>query len=503
MDKLKTILSALSAEDNKSLDQFLQRQRYKETRKDIALLDLLRQPEHFTAQQMLHHLYPDSKNQVAYHALRKRLMHQLTQFIMLRQMENDPSAAANVMGLLSLSRFLFANRADTLAWTYLKKAEKLAISHEQHDLLNTLYNLSLEHISRDYPGSVEDLLVKRERNKQLADEDERAAIANSLVTYRLNQMRINGRELDFDTIIQDVLARYQLSDVVSKRPRLFYNLMSIARSSVIAKKDFYSFEPFIIAQYEYMLQNQGFTQPNHRFQLQMLYMISHVMYRNKHFQESLEWLQKLEQEMERYKRVHYPLFVAKTTLLRAANYMFLDRSEEAVSLLETFWELPTTKLPDRYNALLNLGFYYFLRTQYQKAIRCNMELPNSDRELDRKMGREWTMKKIVSEIILQFQLGNHDLVEKRLASLEKHYADLLTRPAYGKGKTFLKVVRQMNTLARKDNSPQSYAIIRNQFPIQPVAQEDLQEMSFFAWLKSHLLGEDYYSVLLELVRRVD
>jgi tetratricopeptide (TPR) repeat protein len=503
MDKLKTIISTLSPDEQKAFGLFLQHQKVKKKRKDLELLKLLQEEQNFSPAAMLEALYPESKNQVAYHALRKRLMRQLTHFIMIKQMDDDPSAASSVMGLISLSRFLFAQSANDLAWTYLRKAEKLAVQHEQHDLLNTLYNLQIEYLNRDFPGDLGALLDKQARNKELADEDERANIANSLIAYRLEDFRKNGRELNFDLTIQEVLHHYQLSDVVSKRPRLFYNLMSIARSSVIAKKDFYAFEPFIISQYEHMLQHQGFNQPNHGYHLQMLYMIAHVLYRNKHFLRSLQWLDRLTLEMDRFKRSHYKVFFPRTQMLRAANYTFLNRSEEAVALLEDFLDHGDLKPGDEFNALLNLGFYYFLRKDYQKAIRCGLRLPNSDRELDRKMGREWTMKKIMSETILQFQLGNHDLVEKRILALEKHYCDLLERPAYVKGKTFLQVIKQMNKQAQQNRDVPAYEDIREQFPILPVEQEDLQEMSFFAWLKSQLLGQDYYEVLLEMVGRVD
>lgn len=59
-------------------------------------------------------------------------------------MEEDTTASAPIMGMLALAGYLFEVRLDKLAWSYLRKAEKLAQSSEQYDLLNTIYNQQIE-----------------------------------------------------------------------------------------------------------------------------------------------------------------------------------------------------------------------------------------------------------------------------------------------------------------------------------------------------------------------
>ncbi len=502
MDKLKTILSTLSSDEQRAFTRFLQRQKPKKNRKDEALLGLLLVDHEVD---IVKELYPAKPNPTAYHALRKRLMQQLRSFLMLQQIEDDPSAASTIMGHMSLARYLFNQRLDELAWSYLAKAEKLALSHEHHDLLHSVYQLQIEKLDRAFPGGIEELLEKMKHNRVRVDEDERANIACSLIAKQLQEVRQKGRHLDFDQTVQSVLEQYQLTEVVGKRPRLFFKLMKIARSAVLAKRDFNAFEPFIIAQYEHIEATYGFQQQYHAYRLELLYMIAHVLYRNKKFSASLLWLNKLIESAERYKKSHWSLFYPRVVMLKAANYTFLNESEKSVKLLKDFLENPliATRRQDQLNAYFNLGINHFLRQEYSLAFRCGLNMPGSEKSQEREMGREWVLKKYLSELILQMELGNEDLVLKQIKMIEKQYGDLLLTEEYSKGKIFLGVVEKMIHQPALFQQPEIYDQIRQQFPIKTAEKEDLQEMSFYAWLKARLLDQNYYEVLLELVGRVD
>lgn len=502
MDKLKTILSTLSVDEQRAFTRFLQRQKPKKNRKDEALLGLLLSDEE---SDILDKLYPEKPNPAAYHALRKRLMQQLRSFLMLQQIEDDPSTASTIMGHMSLARYLFNQRLDELAWTYLAKAEKLALANEHHDLLHSVYQLQIEKLDRAFPGEIEELLEKMTLNRIRVDEDERANIACSLIAKELQEVRQKGRHLDFDQTVQTVLNEYQLTEVVGKRPRLFFKLMKITRSAVLAKRDFNAFEPFIIAQYEHIEQTYGFQQQHHAYRLELLYMIAHVLYRNKKFEASLIWLEALIESSERYKKSHWSIFYPRVIMLKAANYTFLNQSEKSVLLLKSFLESPliATSRQDQLNACFNLGINHFLRQEYSLAFRCGLNMPGSEKAQEREMGREWVMKKYLSELILQMELGNEDLVLKQIKLIEKQYGDLMQTDEYGKGKIFLTVVKKMIEQPEIFTDPAIYDQIRQQFPIKTAEKEDLQEMSFYAWLKARILNQNYYEVLLELVGRID
>ncbi len=151
------------------------------------------------------------------------------------------------------------------------------------------------------------------------------------------------------------------------------------------------------------------------------------------------------------------------------------------------------------NARINLAFCYFQRGDYARANRLMLQMGHSDRWNTKKMGREWTLKKNLSEIIIQYELGNVDLVLNKVRSIERNFDGLLRSPVYANVRTYLQFIRQLTDRPGAAADKAFSTKVDRAFRFLPVEQEDLQAMSFYAWLKSKMLKRDYYPVLLELV----
>ncbi|MEO0472419.1 MAG: hypothetical protein AAF206_22540, partial [Bacteroidota bacterium] len=275
MDKLRTIISCFSPEEQKEFSLFIQRQKKKSSRKDLSLFQLLAVSPPKDSTEIVAKLYPGQSDRSPYHALRKRLMQHLISFVLLKRMEDDPTTASSVMGMLSMARYLFEKREKRLGWQFLQKARKQAIVYEHYDLLNSIYILQIEQSPHEMAPPMEDILTDYQKNKSLADEEERASIAYALIRQELASVRQKGKDVNFDETIRRILSEWQLTEAVSMRPKLFFQLMMIARSAVLAKRDFFHFEPFIVQQFERMEANQAF-QPHHQtYRLEFLYTISH------------------------------------------------------------------------------------------------------------------------------------------------------------------------------------------------------------------------------------
>src|SRR5690606_29819824 len=131
MDDVQTIIETFSPDDVKEFAYFIQRQKIKKDRKDYELFKLLHRHKNLKPQELIQRLYPNAQSAVAYYALRKRLMQQLTDYIVLKRMAEDPTTRSSIMGLLSLAQYLFNAGADKLAWSTLRKAETMARQNEQ------------------------------------------------------------------------------------------------------------------------------------------------------------------------------------------------------------------------------------------------------------------------------------------------------------------------------------------------------------------------------------
>jgi hypothetical protein len=503
MDDLKQIIQSLSTNEQKEFASFAQRQKKLKNRKDLDLFQLLCQKQNYNSTQILQKLYPKDKNQVAYHAIRKRLMQQLIDFILLKSAENQESTA---LGFIALARYLFDKNLEKLAWEFLKKAEKVAQTSEQYDLLNTVYNLQISKAESKFSEPLSIIIKKRNANKILADEDEKANIANSLIQQRLKEVREQGSELDFEQIIKHILQEYELSETVSKRPSLLYKLMTIARSAVLVSKDFYHFEPYLIEQYSFVAEKYGFLPQHIYYELSLLYMIAHVLYRNKKFSQSIGYLEKLRLLLVKIATAQTTVkstFLPRYVLLLSANYALNGQTSQAIQVLENLLNDTQISLnqQDSLNAYLNLSIYYFQEENYKKANQCFLTIQYSDTWLAKKMGREWALKKNLIELIAQYELKNHDLARKKLKTIKKNFADMLAQPLYQNVTVYLYFINQLidNPTIKPEKLLKETDGL---FSFDPIEEENLQEIRFYAWLKAKLLKKKYQEILSELVSRV-
>ncbi|WP_139925376.1 hypothetical protein [Hymenobacter sp. DG01] len=501
MDDLRTTLSTFSTDERKEFRQFIQRQRRKQKgRMDVRLCDLLLHQKEYTTEELLTRLYPEEPNAVAYYALRKRLMRHLTDYLLLRQRQQDPTAASSVRGLLTLAQYLFEVGVPRLAWSTARKAEKLACQNEQYELLNTVYNLQIAQAGSKYADDLLDIIQRRNLNKKAADEEERANIADSLIRQRLRQARVKGRAGEsFDTILQDVLREYDLQEAFARRPALLYRLMSIARAAMLVRRDYLSFAPFVMRCYHLMEKRHGF-QPAHReAQLGLLYMIAHSLYRTRRFRESVEYLERLRAVLESGPKLESTGLRARYTFLLAANYAFLRRNADSIRLLEDILRTPLAPR-DQLTARLGLGFHYFAEGQFQKTNQALLGIGRTDHWCEQEMGVEWVLNRNMGEMLTQLELGNPDLALNRLRAIERLIKERFGPDGGGYAAVlyYLQLVRDIvdePELARTSAFAERAAQIPSFVPLE---QEDLQALSFYSWLKARIQSRPYYEVLLEL-----
>lgn len=499
MDTLKSIVKTMKAQERKDFRKFIHSQKKLDKRKDLELFDLLASSNELQNLELA--LY-EKPNKVAYHALRKRLTHKLTDFIVLRRLEEDTTSSSSLMGLISLAKYFFERRSEELGWGYLKGAEAKAAANEQFDLLNTIYLLQIEHWNSGFDEDIHAIIDKRSDNKLLLDEDERATIARSLIKKELQKTALEGKEVDFEGISKLILSSYNLSNALIKRPKLLFNILSIARSTILAKKDFYSFEPFLIQQYNNAKEQFGFSRNTHFYKLNLVYMISHVLYRNRKFDLAAEYLSEMKEDLYAYNSSHIMLFYSKYILLTAAVNCYQGNIQNSIDLLLEAVEDDAGRFSpeDKVKLQLNLSIYYFMNGQLDKTIKTGMSFDQSEKWFEQNIGKEWVFKKQIMEVIVQVELDNHEIALNRIRALERASSSLFNHPLYSRAKSFLDIIKKMILDPTKFRSGDTQKKIEKYLVVIPEEKEDLQAMTFYAWLKAKILNRNYYDVLLETVK---
>ena len=516
MDDLRTTLLTLSPDERRDFGGFIQRQRRKTAgRLDSRLYELLVQAKLLTSAQLIAKLYPDEPNAVAYYALRKRLMRHLTDYLLLRQRHLDTTATATVRGHLTLAQYLFETGIPRLAWNTLRKAEKLGRESEQYEPLNAVYNLQIQYAGSPHAVPLDEILPRYRLNKKAADEEERANIADSLLRQRLRDSRARGRAaVPVDAILQNILTEFDLQEAFARSPSLLSRLMSIARSAMLVRRDFASFAAFIERCYNLMERRHGFAPAQRGHQLKLLYMLAHALYRSRRFAESVAYLEKGKAIMTATPGRQFSEFVPRFTFLLAANYAFLHRNAESIILLETtLRNASVLSLTDDLTVRLQLTFHYFAEGQFAKANHTLLSLARTDHWLEQHLGLEWMLNRNIGEMLIQVELDNSELALGRLRAIERTIRELFPAvPAIADTATeatavggpyhpvlaYLGLVRE---LLENPTTPQDGHFISRVTHLPPFIsqeREDLQVLSFYAWLRARTLGRPYYEVLLEL-----
>ncbi|GAB3292887.1 hypothetical protein GCM10027511_06440 [Hymenobacter humi] len=517
MDDLRTTLLTLAADERRDFGVFIQRQRRKAAgRQDSRLYELLVQPKQLTAPQLIAKLYPDEPNPVAYYALRKRLLRHLTDFLLLRQRQLDTTAAASVRGQLTLAQYLFEAGIPRLAWSTLRKAEKLAYDNEQYEPLNAVYNLQIQYANSPHAEPLTEIIARRHLNKKAADEEERANIADSLLRLRLRESRKKGRAgAPLDALMHDILVEYDLQEAFARSPSLLCRLMSIARSAMLVRRDFATFAVFIERCYRLMERRHGFAPAHRSYQLRLLYMLAHALYRSRRFAESVAYLEQGRAILAAAPSRQFTEFGSRFTMLLAANYSFLRRNADSIGLLEkTLQATPALPLLDDLTARLQLTFHYFAEGKFQKANLTLISMARTDHWLEQHLGLEWLLNRNVGEMLIQLELGNPDLALNRLHAIERTLREQFpATPApeaaspgaavpaggpYCYVLGYLALVRKIIDDPAAARTPAFAAQAENLSTFMPLEREDLQARSFYAWLHARMLGRPYYEVLLEV-----
>lgn len=497
MDKLHELISTFSEDDKKEFRIFINRQKSKKERKDLELFELI--TKEFDATQIQHKLYK-RPNKVAYHTLRKRLLKHISDFIVLKQIDKDVTSTSSISGLISLATYSFNNKRDELGWRFLSKAEQTAIKNEQYELLNNIYHLQLDQSASESAPEINSIYNKWKSNKALVDENEKVSIAYNFIKKEINEVILSGEDKDLNKIIDNLLKKYGINDLVFQRPEVLYKVLDLTRKVMLSRKDFYNFEPYIIRMYNELVTQHGFSKKNHYYKIHILYMIAHILYRNKRFEASNNYMEQMHEAMKEYEEVYFTKFYPKYVMLKAANYSYLNENNQSITLLTAIDQQTLKKLPaeDQLNIKMNLIIYYGNAGDYKQSNQIMHSLHHTDNWLTKKMGIEWVMKKNMIEIMIQYELENFEIALNRIRSFERSFAELFKHPIYARALQFMKKVKMIinNPQLIKDSS--FVDTIVTELVQSPSEQEDLQAMAYYAWLKGKLTNRNYYEVLLEI-----
>ena len=380
-----------------------------------------------------------------------------------------------------------------------EKSENLANRFELNQQLQLIYELQIENYDANrVDGTLKELVKRRKKISELAQEDENLKIIGSFVKQELEKVKIQAQDLDLERILDLLLNTFEMKDSLFRRPKLRYNFVLIARGIILANKEFYSFEDYVIHNYN-KIDVSGYFDRRLSNRLNILYIISHTLYRNKKFAAAIVYLTEMNVYLQQVDKGVFNRFNVKYHLLLAACENLSGNLTESITILDALKLAKFTHNEDEYNSQLNLSIYYFQKKEYKAANQALVKMGRSDNWFEKNMGVEWRIKKNLIEVIYQFELERTEIALDRIASLERIHKDLFKTRKYKRVSVFLRLIKHIIKNPTIVDSQAFLDRVEESFDWVEVAQEDLQAMSYYAWLKSKMSKKDFYTVLLELI----
>jgi len=493
---LRAIVSTLTPEEQHNFISYLEKKNKRSDIKNIQLFKLLVKDE-LSSKELCFKLYKGNRRD-AYHALRKRLYQSLIDFTANTNLEGETSVEMQLIKYILASRTFLMHDKPKLAYKILDKAEALAEEHHLFSFLNEIYNTKIQYAYKISSVDIDELIEKFNQNQKNHYLEDRLNMVYAKMRQTLNNINYKGEVIDFESILNKTLLKYQITLSDSMSFKALFQLMTVVSISAFVTNDYLKIEPFIINSYN-RIQTHREKEKQVFYHIQVLYLISNTLFRNKKFEESQHYLKLMHDVMQQGKRKYYNRFKLKYHLLLALNYNYSNQQDKAISLLESFIIPKHPDLESLLDIYLSLVMFYIQKSDLKKAKIIFSKFYHTDKYYTEKAGKEWILKKNLMEIILNIELGNVNLVESRLLSFKRNHFSYLRQINQQRAITYLGFVESYYKKPEQVTSPEFKNKVEHSFDWIGPDREDIFVMSFYAWLKSKMENQSLYKTTLDLV----
>mgnify|MGYP000849524974 FL=1 len=497
MTNLNEIVSTLSSEDQQYFIMFLERKNTRSDTKNVQLFKLLIKNE-LNSKEVCLKLYKAYKKD-AYHALRKRLYQSLIDFIANSSLEEDKVVDMQIIKYVLASRTFLLHKQYKVAFNILDRAEVMAQENNLFPLLNEIYHTKIQYAYSNTSVKLDELIEKFKTNQKYYLQEDRLNIAYAKIRESINEVTVKGEFINFQNLVKDTLKEYDIDITESMSFMSLYQLMKIVTISAFATNDYLKIEPFLKNTYDILLTHKN-KEKQLYYHLQVLYMIAYTLFRNKKFNESLDFLEMQYELMSQKKDKYYNEFKLKYHLILALNFNFLGNQDKAISILKPFLNSKHSDLESLLDIYLSLVMMYFQKGDFQNARQIFSKFYHTDKWYIEKVGKEWVIKKNLIEILLHIELKNVDLVESRLLSFRRNYSKFLKEIKQQRAITYLNLVNEYFNAPEKITILEFKNKVENSFEWIGGKQEDIFVMSFYAWLKSKMENKPLFNTTLDLIK---
>lgn len=485
MIQLASIIDSITQEEKQ---EFILVQRRKNRRTDVKNEKLFKLIDAGVRDELDTKLYgKPSKN--AYHALCKRLQDNLIEFVANKSFSDETSDEMDILKLVLASRIFFEKKKYKIAFKTLEKAQKKAQQTDIYSILNEIYHTKIQYAHLNPAWSLPEIMLASETNMKSYQQDFQLNSAYALIKSELKNPE---RTKSVNAVLNDVLAKFQISVNESLSYKSLFQLMEIMVSAAKLQRDYYAISSMMTRLYE-LCTKKGNVKEKHRYyHINILHLMAVTHFRNKRFLDSKQVATKMEQEMKANNRAYFKRFSEKLCIIKALNFNYTGKYGKALELLQGFAN-PSLDIQ------LILPMCLMQQEQFAEAYQGLIALNHSDNWYEKKKGLLWVLKKNILEVLLLIELDKQDLVFIRLSRFKRRFTKKLKLLGAPRVLSFIDLVTKYYNNPKEVVSFAFAQEVEQSILWLGAAQEDIFVMSFYAWLKAKMENTAIYETTLNLV----
>jgi tetratricopeptide (TPR) repeat protein len=329
----------------------------------------------------------------------------------------------------------------------------------------------------------EEYIRKRDEARALLADVREVDNVLAAVYYRLKvSQNFSEKENPILKLLEKTVNTFSHARGIKKSPKLRFKMYSAVTQILLQRHEYEALEKYLLKTYKEFLHDKLFNKENHNVKLEMLHYIVNVLFKNKKYQNSLEYAETLHREMKEYGKLLYDKFLFFYYNSLIINYSILDK-DKAISVLEDVLAHRTLKNTPFYELFvyLNLAILWFEKKDFHTSVKnlnklyLHPEFKNADLALKFKIA--------VAELIIRYELLDFDYLEVKIKQVKRQFKEVLSDPANAREKEFLSILRKMIVSPQIRSNKPLIASISRFISSEEDVLNDTEVIHYSNWLK--------------------
>ena len=504
MDILERIIENLTSDEVRRFKILSNRFKADEEKKLIVLFDAIRagdfkEIEDDVIRQFYGDIDPKSKN--SYYRLRNKLLSNIEKSLLFYHFnyKNSLESYSNIqLAILYKERGLYKEAVYNL-----KKAEKVALAHDQFNLLEVIYDEML-NLSNTLEVDIEKILTNRKTNQEKIEFLRANSEILGVVTQQLlkrNYSRSKRSESIIETLeaIQHRLEEHkEIFQSVSGKIMVMKTVVSI----LIQKGAYRELGEYVQSEFKDFVAKKMFSQENHQTRLTMRVWRINSLLKLLLLDQAEKDLQELFKELQMYGKQNFNQFAFYYYSAIVYCLKLTGRLDEAgdVAREAISYNIQLQNETNQLYLQLSLADQYFSQSLFPQALEVLKKVIKHknfsffDEELRFYIH--------IFELVNSYEAGTYERTNELYKKLKKSFKHFLKDDFYGKARKFVELVMRLNQAEIEGKRVFLKSAYKN-FVADYHKSEigDNQIILYEVYLQSKLEERPYYELLCEEVEK--